>query len=90
VTVDYGRAWALRRAAFWSTHPKVCARCGSTEAVLLHHATYAWPIGEEPDEALVALCSRCHAELHRLHRRHPNRDLERLTRRFVRWGRLRA
>lgn len=82
--------WAARRERYWSTHDRRCARCGTFEDVLLHHADYSWPLGEEPDHVLAPMCRRCHLALHQLHRRRPNRDLERLTRRFVRWGRFMA
>jgi hypothetical protein len=62
----------------------VCARCGSTVDVVLHHLTYRWPLGEEPDEALVPLCRRHHLELHHLHARRPHRDLEAVSVSFVR------
>ena len=54
----YGRQWAVRRERYWATHAKVCARCGSVEAVLLHQSTYRCPSGEEPDDALVPSADR--------------------------------
>jgi hypothetical protein len=80
--------WAARRELYWATHERRCARCGSTVDVVLHHLTYRWPLGDEPDGALMPLCRRHHLELHQLHAKRPHRDLERLTLGFVRWGRL--
>jgi hypothetical protein len=59
--------WAARRARYWTTHERRCARCGSPDEVVLHHLTYRWSLGEEPDDALVPLCRRHHLELHQLH-----------------------
>ena len=54
----YGRRWARRRELYWQTHDRRCARCGSTAGVVLHHLTYRWSIGEEPDGALAPSADR--------------------------------
>jgi hypothetical protein len=55
--------WPARRALFWESHERRCARCGSTVDVVLHHLTYDWAVGEEPDAALMPLGRRHHLEL---------------------------
>jgi hypothetical protein len=57
-------AWAKRRARYYATHERRCAACGATERVRLHHRTYRYPLGDEPDGALVPLCARHHAQVH--------------------------
>lgn len=57
-------AWAKRRARYYDTHPRACVACGSDVDVILHHRTYRFPLGEEPDGALVPLCRRHHAAVH--------------------------
>jgi hypothetical protein len=52
-------------------------------------STYRWPLGEEPDEALMPLCRRHHLALHQLRTKRPHRELERLTLGNARWGRFR-
>jgi 5-methylcytosine-specific restriction endonuclease McrA len=79
-------SWPARRAVYWQTHDRRCARCGSTVDVVLHHLTYRHPLGEEPDEALMPLCRAHHLEVHQLHAKGPHRDLGLLSVRFVRWG----
>jgi 5-methylcytosine-specific restriction endonuclease McrA len=90
VTVDYDRRWTRRREVYWSEHERRCARCGSTDDVQLHHSSYRWPLGEEPDEALVPLCRPCHRRVHELARRWPWIGLEAVTRWSVRLGGLRT
>jgi 5-methylcytosine-specific restriction endonuclease McrA len=75
--------WAARRALYWQSHERRCARCGTTVDVVLHHLRYDWPLGAEPDETLMPLCRRDHLEVHELHRRRPHADLEKLALRYV-------
>jgi hypothetical protein len=79
---------AARRLRYWQTHRRVCTRCGSAVDVVLHHLTYRWPLGSEPDETLMPLCRRHHIEVHELHALRPRRSLEAVSVSFVRWRRL--
>jgi hypothetical protein len=62
--------WRERKAAYFSTHPKQCESCGSTDGVQLHHKSYAH-FTQEPDEDLAAVCETCHQWIHLLHRSSP-------------------
>ena len=70
---EYGPAWKARRELYAQTHKKICAKCGSTTHIVLHHKTYEYPMGEEPDSALVYLCNKDHSLLHKIHRRNNRR-----------------
>jgi len=70
--------WQQRCARYWATHPHRCHACGrpvnpTRQAGGLrgevHHLTYRYPTGQEPDEILVGLCHVCHDEWtgHSLH-----------------------
>lgn len=63
--------WQQRVARYWATHPHRCHACGrpvDPDAKTgplrceVHHLTYRYPIGQEPDEALIGLCASCHDE----------------------------
>jgi len=69
----YGPAWEARKKLYYETHPKKCAKCGATTQICLHHKTYDYPMGEEPDSALVCLCRSHHSLLHKIHRRNNRR-----------------
>lgn len=58
-----GPEWAARREAYYETHSKVCAECGITKKVQLHHKTYV-RLGSELDSDLVPLCSKHHRQAH--------------------------
>jgi hypothetical protein len=62
--------WRERKAAYFSTHPKQCESCETTEGVQLHHKSYAH-FTQEPDEDLAAVCETCHQWIHLLHRSSP-------------------
>lgn len=72
-----GRA---RCEKFWRTHGRYCDRCGwhdgswGRRELHVHHVNYLWPVGDEPDAVLRALCSRCHLppwhkSIHAMHRK---------------------
>ncbi len=55
--------WAERKRQYYEDHKKQCRACGGYRDIQLHHIFYTkW--GQEPDNALVPLCTKCHTELH--------------------------
>jgi hypothetical protein len=60
-------AWSDRKRAYFSTYARVCAFCGTTDDIHLHHHTYD-RMGRELDEDLVPLCVSCHDAVHDYHR----------------------
>lgn len=56
--------WEKRKNRFWKKHKKECSICKNTKFVQLHHKIYSNEYGDEPDNHLVALCSKCHKEFH--------------------------
>ena len=56
-------AWRLRQERYWREHPHRCHACGrpvEEDERTVHHLTYRWVKGSEPDEVLVGLCDPCH------------------------------
>jgi hypothetical protein len=60
--------WKKRKLLYWQKFGKVCAICQKNEGVTLHHKRYDVKFGDEPDDALVALCPFHH---HQFHLNHP-------------------
>lgn len=60
--------WSLRRLRFLEDYGSKCKACGSTENIHVHHLSYEFPRGSEPDTDLVVLCQTCHEKVHRLER----------------------
>ena len=59
----YGRAWKRIRDRYAKQHPK-CEKCGNdTEEI--HHIIPICKGGLWYDENLMALCKKCHSEIHR-------------------------
>lgn len=56
--------WRKRKAKFFKKYGKYCVICGSRKIINLHHKTYKYKFGAEPDNALVALCSFHHKDFH--------------------------
>lgn len=56
--------WKKRKLLYWSKHGKTCAICQKKEGVTLHHKRYDVKYGDEPDDALVALCQFHHHSFH--------------------------
>lgn len=57
--------WARCRRLALARDGYRCRRCGSTQALEIHHRSYAYPWHEhEHLEVLETLCSRCHARHH--------------------------
>lgn len=56
--------WIKRKLLYWSKHGKSCAICHKKEGVTLHHKRYDVKYGDEPDDALVALCPFHHQGFH--------------------------
>lgn len=83
---DYisSRGWEIRRADYFAGHPRKCQACGSTVQIQLHHKTYA-RMGRELDSDLVALCQKCHSEVHERHRKQGG-NLADVTDQFVKKG----
>lgn len=59
--------WKRRKQVYFSRHGKQCAVCGEKQGVTLHHKRYDVSYGDEPDDALVALCPFHHQEFHETH-----------------------
>lgn len=55
--------WKQKRNEFIKKY-KVCACCGSNENLNVHHLSYD-NLGNESDEDLLLLCSRCHKYVHK-------------------------
>lgn len=55
--------WSERKRRYFSTHKRICKRCGANERIQLHHRTYE-NLGLEPDEDLEPLCENCHNHHH--------------------------
>ena len=56
--------WKKRKLLYWNKRGKSCAICQKKEGVTLHHKRYDVKYGEEPDDALVALCKFHHHQFH--------------------------
>jgi 5-methylcytosine-specific restriction endonuclease McrA len=54
--------WKVRRRAALKRANYLCQNCGQ-RATQVHHLTYVGVFNESPSD-LVALCDRCHADLH--------------------------
>jgi len=79
--------WEGRCALYFRHHAKRCVPCGSESDIELHHRTHA-NLGNEPDGDLVAMCAKCHAELHRAAQTHPLKALSMslATLRYLAWA----
>lgn len=66
--------WKIRRRLFRIKHP-TCQKCGSSEELHVHHATYE-RLENELDEDLRTLCKECHKALHKKHKRSKHTLLE--------------
>ncbi len=42
-----------------------CQSCGSMSNLEVHHARFRSQQGDDTDQNLITLCSRCHKQLHR-------------------------
>jgi hypothetical protein len=58
--------WEERKNSFYKTVGRLCAVCGSTNQMSVHHLKYG-KFGKERDEDLVALCWSCHEEFHTIY-----------------------
>lgn len=56
-------AWRAKRRPILARSRGLCERCRLWPAVNVHHLTYA-NLGNESPADLVAVCSKCHKELH--------------------------
>lgn len=91
--------WRDRKARYFARRPRVCAACGTSKRIELHHIRYrdlrsrrAW--GTEPDHWLLPLCSFHHDRVTQLSRNwgpgtipKATRFVVRTTRRRLRWKR---
>jgi 5-methylcytosine-specific restriction endonuclease McrA len=55
--------WNERRAFILKRANGICEKCGIRPATEVHHLTYLRVFKELPTD-LVALCRKCHAEIH--------------------------
>lgn len=55
--------WQKKRTAVIARAKGLCERCHRWPAVNVHHLSYA-NVGDEPLTDLLAVCSKCHEELH--------------------------
>lgn len=62
---DYikGRGWRRRKKEYYKKYGKLCAVCGVTKSVQLHHLLYE-DLGKERDEHLLPLCKLHHQRFH--------------------------
>jgi len=58
--------WEERKNKFYQNVGRICAVCGSTNQMSVHHLKYG-SFGKERDEDLVALCWSCHEEFHTIY-----------------------
>ena len=69
----YGLEWAERRRRYWHEHGRYCRICHTHRRPLeLHHCLglgNGYPVGHEPDHALLGVCNRCHQRIHNKERR---------------------
>lgn len=70
---DYNRYlrsshWRTRRSQYLATSDPTCERCGTDGTLHVHHRRYS-NLGNEQDADLTALCDRCHALVHTVHRK---------------------
>ncbi len=56
-------SWHERRTAILRRAEGICERCEERPATQVHHLTYLRVFQEHPSD-LMALCAKCHAELH--------------------------
>ena len=57
--------WARKRTATLNRQGRFCRSCGSTQALNVHHRSYA-NLGRETNSDLVILCETCHTGVHQL------------------------
>lgn len=62
------RHWRKRRSDYLDTTERSCERCGNGGTLHVHHRRYR-NLGDERDADLTALCDRCHALVHTIHRK---------------------
>lgn len=55
--------WIRRKNLYYQSNPRICAVCGSTNHIQLHHMIYA-NYGSEKDEHLIPLCHAHHEQFH--------------------------
>jgi 5-methylcytosine-specific restriction endonuclease McrA len=62
---DYIRslAWRIRRLEYLRRVGWRCERCYVGKAIIVHHLGYEC-LGHEQPQDLMALCHRCHSEMH--------------------------
>lgn len=60
------KAWLQRRQQYIEDHGYNCENtsCGKSENLELHHTSYNYVIGTEPDEELILHCDECHNNDH--------------------------
>lgn len=70
--------WAERRAQYFASHPRKCSACKTKKLIHLHHRTYE-RFTHELDDDLMALCMKCHKQVHDLHNLDRSRNLAAVT-----------
>jgi len=56
--------WKKRKLLYWNKNEKRCFICSKKEGTTLHHKRYDVKYGDEPNDALVALCQFHHHMFH--------------------------
>ncbi len=83
---DYiqSKAWAKKRAQYWSKAGRSCKKvgCGTSRDLHVHHHTYD-RLGEELMSDLVGLCHSHHDEVHNFHKKNRHLSLTEATERIV-------
>jgi 5-methylcytosine-specific restriction endonuclease McrA len=66
IDYDYymqSKEWFIKKKDIYNRADGKCERCGSTFRPQVHHLSYA-NLGNEKDNDLVLLCSKCHIVTH--------------------------
>lgn len=58
------KEWKAKRQEVFDERGEVCEKCGSLHLVQVHHLNYKRFGGKEKMSDLMALCKKCHMEVH--------------------------
>lgn len=58
--------WRNFKKRYFASHPRLCAVCGSSEKIELHHVSYERLGNEREDSDVKPLCRPCHEVTHLL------------------------
>jgi hypothetical protein len=78
--------WKAKRQERLKLDGHACKKCksdGGDKPLHVHHRTYDRFGGRERITDLVTLCEKCHADVHKLHRKKHHLSLEKITGKFL-------